>query len=128
KLLANYRSIVCNLSEYSQSQKGGGVWGKWDADEFRLALFHLANGKIFIVAAARCEVAVYTNTSLIYCLIFPLLLNHTRGSSVQYVIPCFDDVTSNALVTLTPNTDMETALNNSPHFQEFARRHILLTG
>ncbi|KRY13091.1 hypothetical protein T03_15189 [Trichinella britovi] len=32
KLLANYRSIVCNLSEYSQSQKGGGVWGKWDAE------------------------------------------------------------------------------------------------
>ncbi|KRX31192.1 hypothetical protein T05_9349 [Trichinella murrelli] len=37
KSLANYRSIACNLSAYSQSQKGGGVWNKWDADEFRLA-------------------------------------------------------------------------------------------
>ncbi|KRY27053.1 hypothetical protein T03_8172 [Trichinella britovi] len=37
KSLANYRSIACNLSAYSQSEKGGGVWNKWDADEFRLA-------------------------------------------------------------------------------------------
>ncbi|KRY44574.1 hypothetical protein T03_15665 [Trichinella britovi] len=50
------------------------------------------------------------------------------GSSVQYMIPCYDDVTSNAPVTLTPITDKERAINNSPHFQEFARRHILLTG
>ncbi|KRX42511.1 hypothetical protein T05_12903 [Trichinella murrelli] len=32
------------------------------------------------------------------------------GTSVQYVIPCYDDVTSNAPVTLTPITDKETAL------------------
>ncbi|KRY45555.1 hypothetical protein T03_3371 [Trichinella britovi] len=38
RLAAEDQSIACNLSECSQSQKGGGVWGKWDADEFRLPL------------------------------------------------------------------------------------------
>ncbi|KRZ92765.1 hypothetical protein T08_4803 [Trichinella sp. T8] len=38
RLAAEDQSIACNLSEYSQSQKGGGVWGKWDEDEFRLPL------------------------------------------------------------------------------------------
>ncbi|KRY08523.1 hypothetical protein T12_5964, partial [Trichinella patagoniensis] len=43
KSLANYRSIACNLSAHNQSQKGGEVWNKWDANEFRLARHNYAN-------------------------------------------------------------------------------------